>query len=76
MPGVIGTLQLAVTLAFALPVGLMGATFLADGRPLGAAFLALAVLMLAGQHYLTTPEELPFAAAERVVGWVVKDKEE
>lgn len=75
MPGVIGTIKLAATLAFALPVGLMGATFLADGRPLGAVFLVVAVGMVVVQRVVFTPEDVPAAAAERAAGWVVKDEE-
>lgn len=75
MAGVIDTLQFALTLAFALPVGLMGATFLLDGRPLGAAFLVVAAGMVLVQQYLTTPKDVPLSAAERVTGWIVKDRE-
>ncbi len=75
--GIIGTLQLAVVVAFALPVALMGATFLVDGRPAaGVAFLAVAALMIGLQQYLTTPTDLPSSAVEKVTGTVVKREDE
>ncbi|WP_121821710.1 DUF7533 family protein [Halostella salina] len=75
--GIIGTLQLGATLVFAIPVVYVGADFLLSGRTaLGAAFLAIAVLMVAAEEYLTTPGDLPAEAAERVAGTVAKDDEE
>ena len=72
-PGIIGTLQLAATLVFALPVGLLGVQFLLDGRTLfGAGFVVVAVLMVALEEYLTTPTDVPAAAAEKAVGKVVE----
>ena len=72
-PGIIGTLQLAATLVFALPVGLLGVQFLLDGRTLfGAGFVAIAALMVALEEYLTTPTDVPAAAAEKVVGKMAK----
>jgi len=75
--GIIGTLQLGATLVFALPVVYVGADFLFSGRTLlGAAFLGIAVLMVAAEEYLTTPGDIPGEAAERAVGAVAKDEDE
>lgn len=71
--GIMGTIQLAATLVFALPVGLLGIQFLIDGRTLlGGGFVAVAVLMVALQEYLTTPTDVPTSMAEKAVGKVVK----
>lgn len=73
MKGIIGTLQLAATLIFALPLGLLGVQFLLDGRRLlGGLFVVLAVAMVALEEYLTTPTDVPVAVAEKTVGTVVE----
>ena len=67
-PGIIGTLQLAAVLVFALPLVLFGLSWAADGRPLGFAFVALGVAMVLLQRYLTNPldpGDLAEAAVER-----------
>jgi hypothetical protein len=75
--GIIGTIKLAATLVFALPVGLLGLQFLLDGRSiLGGGFVAIAVLMVALQEYLTTPTDVPSSMAEKVVGKVAKSPDE
>lgn len=75
--GIISTLQLAVTLAFALPVGVLGIQFLLTGRTLfGVALVVVAVLMVALEEYVTTPTDAPAEAAELVAGAVVKDDED
>ena len=72
-PGILGTLQLAATLVFALPVGLLGVQFLMDGKTLlGGGFLGVAVLMVVLEEYLTTPTDVPGAVAEKTLGKVVK----
>lgn len=58
LPGLIDLVGLAVTLAFALPVGLLGFNMAMDGRPVGAALLAVAALMVALPHYLWSPPSL------------------
>lgn len=75
---ILGTIGLAVTLVFAIPVALLGLQFLAfDGRPaLGLAFLGIAVLMVAVEEYLTTPTDLPGMVLGKTVGAVVKDPAE
>jgi len=74
-PGLIDTIQIAVGLVFALPAGLFGLQLLADGRPLGVAFLVIAVAMLALPHYLWSPPN-PADVAKRAVGLAAKDDEE
>jgi hypothetical protein len=76
-PGILDTLQLAATLVFALPVGLLGVQFLLDGDTLlGGGFLGVAVLMVALEEYLTTPTDVPGAVAEKTLGKVVKTPED
>ncbi len=77
--GILDTLGLAASLVFALPVGGLGLTFLADGRySLGLGLVAVAVLMVYLPQRLTTPTDLPAAVLERVVGRAVDvpDEEE
>jgi ABC-type nickel/cobalt efflux system permease component RcnA len=74
--GILNTLGLVVTLAFALPVALLGINFVVTGRTgTGIALCVVAVLMVGLKQYVTTPEDLPAAAAERTVGAVVEDDE-
>ena len=76
-PGILGTLRLAATLVFALPVGLLGVQFLLDGKTLlGGGFLGIAVLMVALEEYLTTPTDVPGAVAEKTLGKVAKTPED
>lgn len=69
-PGVIGTLQLAAIVAFSVPLLVFGVDSLLRGRTvLGGAFIALGVLLLVLQWWLTNPldpADLTEAAAERV----------
>lgn len=66
--GIVGTIQLAVTLAFAAPIGLFGLhAVLAGDTLVGGAALAVAGLMLAIEEFLVTPGDLP----ERALGTVV-----
>lgn len=75
--GIIDTITLAVTVAFALPVGLFGMQFLLSGRTvLGGVFVLLAVLMVVVKEYLTTPGDLPALAAKRVAGAITKSENE
>ena len=74
--GILGTVGLAVTLAFAIPVGLLGLDMLTKGDTLlGGGFLAFAVLMVVLQEYLTTPGDIPGRVAGRLVGTVAKEPE-
>ena len=63
--GLIGTVQLAATLVFALPVAL-----------LGAGFVAVGALMVALEEYLTTPSDVPGSLAQKTVGRVMKTPED
>ena len=58
LPGLIDLIGLAVTLAFALPVGMFGLNMAVDGRPIGFGLIALAVLMVVLPHYLWRPPSL------------------
>ncbi|MFC7155699.1 hypothetical protein ACFQPA_09530 [Halomarina halobia] len=75
--GIIGTLQLAVAVAFAAPVALLGLEFLRSGDVLlGGGFLAFAALMILIEEYLTTPQDVPAKVAERAVGTALPDDED
>lgn len=74
--GVIDTIQTAGAVVLAAPIAMLGVAYLADGRPLGAAFLAIAVLLVALQHWLFTPSDLPWTAAERVTDAVVTEDDD
>jgi hypothetical protein len=74
--GILGLVGLAVTLAFAVPVALLGLDMLGDGNTLvGGGFLAFAVLMVLLQEYVTSPMDLPGRLAGAVVGGIVKQPE-
>lgn len=74
---ILGTVGLAVTLAFAIPIGLLGVDKLVGGETVvGGAFLGLALLMVLIEEYLTTPMDLPGKVAEKTVGAVVKEPDE
>lgn len=74
--GILGLVGLAVTLAFAIPVGLLGLDMLTKGNTLvGGTFLAFAVLMVLLQEYVTTPGDIPGRVAGRLVGGVAKEPE-
>ena len=71
---ILGTLGLALTLAFALPVGYAGVVLLSEGSTaFGAALVVVAVLMVAVERYVTTPMDVPGAVAGRLLGGVVKE---
>lgn len=75
--GITGTIQLAATLIFAIPVGIFGVnTVLAGDTLLGGGAILLAVLMVLLPHYLTTPADIPATVAERAVGKAVKVPDE
>jgi hypothetical protein len=74
---ILGTVGLALTLAFAIPVAYVGVEFLLDGKTnQGLLFLALAALMVAIEEYLTTPMDIPGMVAGKVLGTAVKDPDE
>ncbi len=75
--GILNTLGLVVTLAFALPVALLGINLVVSGRTMsGIALCVVAVLMVGLKQYVTTPDDVPTAAAEKTVGAVVKNDDE
>jgi hypothetical protein len=75
--GVIGFLQFAGSVVFAVPVGFFGLLKLTQGDALvGAGFLLLSVVMVYGREYVTSPQDLPAAALQRVAGVVAKDPED
>lgn len=72
-PGIIGTIQLAATLVFALPIGLLGVEKLLAGETaVGAAFVGVAVLMIVLEEYLTSPTDVPSSVAQKTLGKVAK----
>lgn len=74
--GILNTVGLVLTLAFALPVALLGVNLVISGRAtIGIALCVVAVLMVALKQYVTTPDDVPTAAAEKTVNAVVKDEE-
>lgn len=75
--GIFGLVGLAVTLAFAVPIGLLGLEkLLAGEQVVGAGFLAVAVGLVLVEEYLTTPLDLPGKAAETVTGAIVKEPDD
>lgn len=63
-------MQLAVVLAFALPLAAFGGTRFLGGDPLGLVFVGLAAAMLVLQHVLTnpfSPDDVAEAAVDRVL---------
>ncbi|WP_276258731.1 DUF7533 family protein [Haloglomus litoreum] len=74
---ILGTVGLALTLAFAIPVAYLGVEFLLDGKTNQALlFLGIAVLMVVIEEYLTTPMDVPGMVAGKVLGRAVKDPDE
>lgn len=69
--GVLETLQTMGAVVLAAPIAFLGVSFLMDGRLLGWAFLAIAILLVVLQRWLLTPGDLPFIAAERTAETVV-----
>lgn len=74
--GVLETLQTAGAVVLAAPIAMLGMSYLLDGRTLGIAFIAIAVLLVAVQRYLLTPQDLPLEFASEVAEQVVTDPSE
>ena len=71
---ILDTLGLALTLAFALPVGYAGVVLLSEGSTaFGAALVVVAVLMVGVERYVTTPMDVPGEVAGRLLGGVVTE---
>ncbi|WP_408956968.1 hypothetical protein [Natrinema sp. 74] len=76
MAGIIDTIKLAGTLVFAIPAGLAGLQLLVAGQTtFGATLVALAIGLVAVQHWLTLPTDVPEHLAKQVVGTVAKEPE-
>jgi hypothetical protein len=74
--GILDLIGLAGVLVFALPLGILGVQFVIDGRGLGWVLLVAAVLMVLFEERVTTPRDLPGAAAERAADRVLSPDEE
>ena len=71
LPGLIDLIGLAVTLAFALPVGMFGLNMAMDGQPVGFGLIVVAALMVVLPHYLWSPPsvgDLAGGAVDRLAG--------
>lgn len=76
MSSITGLFGLAITLAFAIPVALLGLQFLGDGNTVvGVGFLAIAALMVVVNEYVASPGDIPGMLAGKVVGAVAKEPE-
>jgi hypothetical protein len=74
---ILGTVGLALTLAFAIPVALLGLDLLSRGQTnQGLLFLGIAALMVAIEEYLTTPMDVPGMVAGKLLGSAVKEPDE
>jgi hypothetical protein len=71
--GVIETLQTAGAVVLAAPIAMLGMSYLLDGRTLGAAFIAIAVLLVVAQRYLLTPRDVSLEVASEVAENVVTE---
>lgn len=75
--GILEMVGLAATLVFAIPVALFGLERLAAGDTfVGGGLLVVAALMVLLPRRLTTPQDVPGAVVERVVGSAVKTDED
>ena len=75
--GIADTVQLAATLIFAIPLGVLGGQYLLGGQTfLGGVLVVVAVLMVVLPHALTTPTDVPSKVAEKAVGKAVKTPED
>lgn len=72
-PGLIGLVELVLPVAFAIPVGLFGLSWLLAGRVVGAGFIGLALLMVGVPYLLTNPLD-PGDVVETAVERIVDDE--
>lgn len=72
--GIIGTITMFGTVAIAATIGMVGVDyfFFRGQRLLGGGLLAIAVLMVLVEEYITTPGDVAGDVASTVVGKVVK----
>ncbi|AEH36612.1 DUF7533 family protein [Halopiger xanaduensis] len=77
MAGIIDTIKLASTLVLAIPAALAGLEFLLvrGETTAGAMLLVLAAGLVALQHWVPTPGDVPELLAKRALGTVVKEPE-
>jgi hypothetical protein len=65
--GIVQTIELAVSLMFAAPLGMFGLSRLLDGDLLlGGGLLIVAALMVLLPQYVTTPGDLPGKVVRRL----------
>ncbi|WP_330632083.1 DUF7533 family protein [Halocatena halophila] len=75
--GIIDTITLAVTVAFAIPVAMLGMQFLQDGNHLlGGVFVGLAIAMVVVEETITSPTDLPAMALQRVTDRIAKPSDD
>lgn len=75
--GILDIVGLAVTLAFAVPVGYAGGSMLLNGELLfGVALLVVAVVMVLIEEYVVSPGDLPSVVAQKATGVAVADLDE
>ncbi|PSP33892.1 hypothetical protein BRC64_02360 [Halobacteriales archaeon QH_10_67_22] len=75
---ILGLVGLGATLVFALPAAVLGLEFLlVQGRTVaGVALVVVAVLMVAVEEYVTTPDDVPSIVAEQTVGRLADSDDE
>ncbi|MFA9417199.1 hypothetical protein [Natrinema sp. HArc-T2] len=75
MAGIIDTIKLAGTLVLALPAAIAGLelVLIRGQTTFGVALIGLAVGLVAIQHWLTLPTDIPELLAKRFVGAITKD---
>jgi len=75
--GILEMLWSATTLVFAIPVVLAGVELLLHGDHLiGVGLLAVALIMVVIDQYVTTPGDLPVLAANKLAGGIALPPEE
>lgn len=72
--GILGTVGLAATVVFAVPVAMFGLDLLTRGDTVaGLGFLGVAALMVLIGEHVTTPADVPGMVVERVADAVVEE---
>ena len=74
--GILESITFVGTLAVAIPMVYAGGSLYLSGEPIGLLFVGLGVLLVVAEHVLTTPQDLPFVAVEKIAGGVLPDPEE
>jgi hypothetical protein len=74
---IIGTAKLLAVLAFAIPAAVAGIDLFFKGeRTIGAGLVVVAILMVAVEEYIMTPDDLPGKVAGKAVETVIKEPDE